>query len=159
MRARGTIRRADPSEARTISDLALRSKGHWGYSEDFLEACREELTLSSGFIADNTVFAFESDGEIVGFYALEGLPPEGVLRDLFVDPPHIGGGIGAALWDHALGSARSAGFEALTIDADPNAEPFYVSRGAVRIGEAPSGSIPGRLLPLLRVDLGVWRDA
>lgn len=39
------------------------------------------------------------------------------------------------------------------IDADPNAEPFYRAMGAVRIGATPSGSIPGRELPLLEFTL------
>jgi len=37
------------------------------------------------------------------------------------------------------------------IDADPNAEGFYLKMGAERVGESPSGSIPGRMLPLLQV--------
>jgi len=35
------------------------------------------------------------------------------------------------------------------LDADPDAEPFYLHHGARRIGEVPSGSIPGRMLPRL----------
>lgn len=50
--------------------------------------------------------------------------------------------------------ARRLGFTRLTIDADPNAEPFYRAMGAVRIGAVPSGSVPGRELPLLEVSLG-----
>nr|WP_211354784.1 hypothetical protein [Stackebrandtia albiflava] len=38
-------------------------------------------------------------------------------------------------------------------DADPGAEPFYRRMGAVRIGEAPSGSVPGRVLPRMTVRL------
>lgn len=40
------------------------------------------------------------------------------------------------------------------VHADPNAEPFRVAMGAVRIGATPSGSIPGRELPSLRIELG-----
>jgi hypothetical protein len=41
----------------------------------------------------------------------------------------------------------------LLIDADPFAESFYLALGCERIGEAPSGSIPGRMLPRLRLFL------
>lgn len=148
-----SIRRADPSESETISDLALRSKAHWGYPPDFIEACRTELTLSEEFVSGHPVFVLELEGRIVGFYALSGAPPEGELRDVFLDPSVIGRGFGRTLWNHAMAKAEELGFESLTIDADPNAEPFYAAMGAVRIGEMPSGSIEGRMLPLLRVDV------
>jgi len=47
--------------------------------------------------------------------------------------------------------ARTEGFLALAIHSDPNAESFYLSHGATRTGDTPSGSIPGRILPLLRL--------
>ena len=37
------IRRARPEEAGALSDLAIRSKGHWGYDVAFLASCRAEL--------------------------------------------------------------------------------------------------------------------
>lgn len=40
------IRRARPDEAGALSELALQSKAHWGYDPRFLEACREDPTLS-----------------------------------------------------------------------------------------------------------------
>jgi hypothetical protein len=43
--------------------------------------------------------------------------------------------------------AGSPAAAAASIDADPNAEAFYLAMGAVRIGQTPSGSIPGRVLP------------
>jgi hypothetical protein len=36
-----------------------------------------------------------------------------------------------------------------TLEADPGAEPFYLAMGARRCGSVRSGSIPGRLLPVL----------
>ena len=41
----------------------------------------------------------------------------------------------------------------LRIEADPEAVPFYQRMGAKITGSAPSGSIPGRRLPLLRYTL------
>ncbi|MEE8490728.1 MAG: hypothetical protein V3S60_03740 [Acidimicrobiia bacterium] len=35
-----SIRPARRDELDLLSDLALRSKGFWGYDDDFLEACR-----------------------------------------------------------------------------------------------------------------------
>ena len=47
----------------------------------------------------------------------------------------------------------SAAPSGLTILADPNAAGFYERNGAVRIGEAPSDAVPGRLLPLYELRL------
>ena len=72
---------------------------------------------------------------------------------LFVDPPAIGQGVGGALFSYLTAVASDLGFHRLTIAADPNAEPFYLAKGAVRIGGVPSGSVPGRVLPLLALAL------
>lgn len=84
------IRKARADEAVTISELALRSKGYWGYSPEFLEACREELTFTPEECASGDVGVAEVDAEVAGFYVLDGGPPRGELRALFVDPRWIG---------------------------------------------------------------------
>ncbi|MFE2426196.1 GNAT family N-acetyltransferase [Streptomyces sp. NPDC059373] len=152
------IRAARPDEAGLLTDLALRSKAHWGYDEAFMAACRDELTVSPQEIAlhRTMVAEREHDGRVsvIGFSTLEGEPPEGAVGMMFVDPTAIGQGFGRLLFEHLLATARDTGFRRLTIDADPNAEPFYRAMGAVRIGETPSGSVPGRVLPLLAVTTG-----
>jgi GNAT superfamily N-acetyltransferase len=147
------IRRARPDEAPLLSDLALRAKGHWGYDAAFLEACRAELTIAPESIMQRDIFVVEEDGRVLGFYALAGAIPEAELDDLFVEPDAIGKGYGRLLWDHAAARMRESGATSFIIQADPYAEGFYRAMGAERIGEAPSGSIPGRMLPLLRAHL------
>jgi len=53
----------------------------------------------------------------------------------------------------ALARAAAAGVAALVVESDPNALPFYLARGAVRIAERASPST-GRALPLLRLSTG-----
>ena len=147
------LRSARTDEAEFLSALALRSKSHWGYSVEFLEAVRAELAMTEADCASGSVIVAELDGHVVGFYALTGSPPFGELDSLFVDLGVIGTGIGRLLLDDALREAAARGFTSLTLDADPGAESFYLRHGAIRIGESPSGSIPGRLLPQMRFDL------
>ncbi|HEU4538100.1 MAG TPA: GNAT family N-acetyltransferase, partial [Polyangiaceae bacterium] len=148
------IRPARPSEAATLSALALRSKAHWGYDEEFLERCRPELTLRPEEVLERRAAVAELDGQIVGFVTLDGRPPFGEIGALFVEPRAIGTGAGRALWLHAVDAARAAGFALLSVDSDPEAEGFYLRMGARRVGESPSGSIPGRVLPCLMYELG-----
>lgn len=148
------IRPADASEAEGLSALAMRSKARWGYSVEFMDACREELTYSADYIRKNPVFVAESGAKIVGFYALERVSgSEAELTAMFVEPEHIGCGVGRALITHAKATARSQGIEAIIIQGDPNAVAFYQAAGGVSCGERESGSLPGRMLPLFRIRL------
>jgi GNAT superfamily N-acetyltransferase len=147
------LREARPGEAALLSDLALRSKGHWGYDAAFLDACRAELTLRDDELASRRVIVAEHNGRIAGFGTLEGAPPHGELGMLFVDPDVIGRGAGTSLLGALLGRGRALGFTRLTIDADPHAEAFYLAHGAVRTGAVASASIPGRVLPQLELTL------
>jgi GNAT superfamily N-acetyltransferase len=77
------------------------------------------------------------------------------LHDLFIEPHYIGKGYGKQLWKHAVNLARSLGFKRLLLTADPNAEPFYVRQGAVRIGEKVSPVSSARRLPVMEYSLVV----
>jgi GNAT superfamily N-acetyltransferase len=148
-----TMRRADPAECPTLSDLALRSKGSWGYDDRFLEACRAELTVDPADVEREWVAVAEDDGRMLGFYGLGGAPPQGELLFLFVEPDSIGSGTGRALWRDCLTTAAHAGFSRIRIESDPNACGFYLAMGATPVGEAPSRSITGRSLPVLSLDV------
>jgi GNAT superfamily N-acetyltransferase len=147
------IRRAEVSEASVLTDLALRSKAHWGYDDAFMAMCVEELTTHPATIEGGKVWVAEIGDRIVGMVEIvpEGRAAE--LRMIFVEPDAIGSGIGRALWEHAESEARTLGAERLELDADPNAVPFYERMGMRIVGESPSGSIPDRMLPRMAKSL------
>lgn len=68
----GVIRAAQSAEAGLLSAIAVRSKAHWGYSEEFMASCRDELTVTAEFIETNPAFVCEYDGVVIGYYTLEG---------------------------------------------------------------------------------------
>lgn len=148
-----SLRPAQQDEAPQLTELALRSKGHWGYDQAFLAACRVELTVDAAECDGLHIICAERAGQIVGYYQLAGDPPTGELADVFVDPSAIGYGVGGELLRYALEHARQLGYDLLTIDADPHAEAFYLHAGACRVGEVPSGSIPNRKLPRLELSV------
>jgi GNAT superfamily N-acetyltransferase len=147
------VRDARPDEAAALSDLAFRSKAHWGYDDAFMEACRDELRVARADIETGGVLVAETDRAIVGFAALSGDPPDAELEAMFVDPGVIRTGTGTRLLAAALERARARGYRRLLIESDPNATGFYEHQGATRIGDRESASIPGRRLPLLALDL------
>ncbi|WP_067834584.1 GNAT family N-acetyltransferase [Nocardia lijiangensis] len=146
------IRPGRPDEATLLSDLALRSKGLWGYSEQLLDSFRGELTLTPDAVVVRRTAVAELGGMVVGFVTVDGAAPVGELGMLFVVPEATGEGVGTELFRHAVETARSAGFHKLVIESDPNAETFYLARGAVKVGSVESESIAGRKLPLMEVD-------
>ena len=151
------IREALPDEARLLSDLALLSKAHWGYSQYFLDACRAELTVDPAQIDSDCYqyFAAIEGNVIIGFYALKRLSVDDYeLEALFVAPGHIGAGIGRTLITHAKRMLSQQGAVRLILQGDPNATQFYVAAGGRQIGARESGSIPGRHLPLFEIEIG-----
>lgn len=151
-----TIRNAKPQEAGELSELAMRSKAYWGYSEAFMAVCRDELTVTAQKInaVDLRYMVAEHESELLGYYAIEKCAEhEYELEALFVDPAHIGTGVGKALMAHAKRTVIESGGKILIIQGDPNAEKFYRAAGGKPIGMRESASISGRNLPLFIIDL------
>ena len=148
------LRHARLDEASKLTDLALRSKAHWGYDAAFMERCRHELTVTERHIRGALCLVAEEAGQALGFIAAEiGSPGEAEISLLFVAPEAIGQGIGRALIEAASAHFASHGIEALVTAADPHAEAFYHRVGFTTVGVEPSGSITGRSLPIVRREL------
>ena len=148
------IRPAIETEAILLTELALRSKAHWGYDSEFLEACRAELTIEPEYVASHPTFVLEKQGRLLGFYSLERQADGDVeLVHLFVEPDAIGSGYGKLLWTHAVETARQLGSQEMIIHSDPFAEAFYKAMGARRVGVIASTIRAVRTLPLLRFTL------
>jgi len=147
------FRRAESSESAQLTDLAHRSKRHWGYPEAWITLWRDSLTLSPSFIRSKPVFLATRGGRVVGVYALLPEGGECELEHFWLDPEFMGRGIGTRLLRHAIETARDLNASRLTILSDPNAEGFYLRMGARRVGSRPS-TPAGRRLPLLIMETG-----
>lgn len=147
------LRSARADELDALTDLCLRSKAVWGYDRAFMEACRDELTLTQEDLRETKLQVAERDGAIVGVAQVSADGATAYLEKLFVDPGQLRGGAGRTLFAWAKTAATECGATHLVIEADPDAAPFYRRMGARDDGVAPSGSIPGRFLPRLTVNL------
>ena len=148
-----TIRPATIEELSGLSDLCFRSKAAWGYDKAFMEACRRELSFEPRDLDLTPIAVAERDGKPVGVAQVKVINGEADLMKLFVEPSALRRGTGKALLVWATDVAKKLGASRLTIDADPDAAPFYRRMGAYDVGQAPSGSVPGRLLPKLAMNL------
>ena len=148
------IRPARPDEASVLSALAFNSKAYWGYDDAFMAACLNELTVSPEAVRNTPTYVIEADDRVLGFYMFSTIEDGNVELDcLFVEPDAIGHGYGKKLMEHAKAAAMAKGCGSIIIQSDPNAESFYRRAGGEVIGHKPSASVPGRLLPVLRIDL------
>jgi GNAT superfamily N-acetyltransferase len=140
-----------PSEAATLSAIAFRAKAHWGYSAATLENWRQQLSVTPTQLQRQLAFVADVDGEPAGFYLLAPATGMWSLEHLWVAPEFMGRGMGSALLEHALRTGRDAGASQLRVDADPNAEAFYVKMGAARVGDvaAPIAGHPDRRRPVV----------
>ncbi len=154
MRPGLVLRPALLAEKPALDALCFRAKAHWGYDADFMTRCRDVLRVPEAAILDGLAFVAAEAELALGVAALDLSEPGPALLDLlFVEPKMIGRGIGAALFRLAAATARSKGAAQLDIEADPFAAGFYEYMDARRIGSVPSGVIPGRMLPLYRLEL------
>jgi GNAT superfamily N-acetyltransferase len=144
---------ANTADAKILTEIALKSKAIWNYTEEQLKNWTDDLTVSKKMIRDLIVFKFMFDDIIIGFYILN--PPELKkieLEFLFVLPEFIGKGIGNQLIQHAFSYAKNLKCSEITLIADPNAVPFYESKGFKTIDKIQS-SIFNRYLPVMSKEL------
>ena len=145
------IRPALAGEADLLSNIAIQAKAHWDYAPADLARWRAELIVAPGAIEVCPTWVAQIDGSAVGFYMLVTGTTQWVLEHLWVLPRAMGQGVGRALLRHAVRLAADHDACSLAIDADPNAEPFYLACGARRVGEiaAPVDGHPDRVRPQL----------
>jgi GNAT superfamily N-acetyltransferase len=152
------IRRAQPVEAEALTALIVRSKAHWGYSQQQLDGWRSELTLTSATIARDPVLCAEVDGVLAGVMHVKMLDNslddgEALLDDLFIEPAYMGAGVGGALWRRAATLAREAGARVMLLYADRHAIPFYRHMGMVIVHADELADTVNVSTPLMRFDL------
>ena len=157
------IRKAEPSEASTLTAIAFASKRYWDYPEEYLVKWKDELTITESYITANAVFVYEKQSRAVAFYSLihrnhdsefQGdLIPRGLWLDhMFVLPDKIGAGIGTELFKSMLDYTENLKGQSIFLFADPHARGFYLKMGCDLIREFPS-SIQGRTTPLMQIKI------
>ena len=146
------IRRAHLKDAPALTALVLASKQSNGYDDAFMAACADELSVTPQDIADQEIWVAEQT-EPMGCVALIREVTIGTISTFFIHPDHKRKGIGRALWQKVEEIAKAERLTLLKLDADPEAVPFYEALGFTTVSEAPSGSIPGRMLPHMQFEV------
>ncbi len=140
----------DPIDAKGLSIISLAAKRHWNYPEEWIQAWLPELHISADYIRENQLLKAVSDGQALGFCAVEKYEGYFEIAHLWVLPAFIGKGIGKRLLAESIAAYVPDG-SAIRVVADPYAEAFYARQGFVTQDQLESFP-PGRFLPVM------WRQ-
>ena len=140
---------AETKHAELLRDTLIASKGYWGYSHEQLEEWRSNLRFEEFYIARNTVKLILKDNEVIGFFAIvEGETNQ--LDHLWLLPKAIGKGYGNLVFEQIIAECNRLDVSNFYIISDPDAEGFYLKKGALKVGEVYS-ELQKRMLPRLEL--------
>jgi GNAT superfamily N-acetyltransferase len=146
-----TIEKATNTDHQILTQITKKSKAFWGYSEEQIEIWSKFLTVTSSYIDANTVYKLSVEDQIVGYYSFFNQDEKTIkLDNLFVLPEYIGKGLGRLLMEHFLLNINKA--NTITLNSEPNAEPFYSKLGFVKVGEIET-SIKDRYMPIMELTI------
>lgn len=143
------IERANNQDHTVLTEIMRKSKAVWGYEQKQLQQWEDELTVSQEYINQNPTFKLSIDKKVIGFYAYRNQGQNIKLDSLFIDPKNIGKGFGKILLKHFLDNVQLTNTsKKVILDADPNAEKFYLKNNFKTIGLQKT-SIKDRFMPIM----------
>ncbi len=113
-----------------LSEVAIRSKRHWGYSKEAMELWNQNLTITEDFLKSHTVIKATLEDEIVGFFALEEIHPTTRIAQYWIDTPYMRKGYGTVMYNYLKDYLKMRNVEKVTLVLDPNGMAFFEKKGA-----------------------------
>lgn len=129
------IRRAEPREAKEITDLAVVSEAFWGHDKKFLDKFRVIYEVTEDFIRNNPTLVLEESNKLIGFYSIVESDEDVILEYFYIDPIYIRKGYGMKLWNDLIEYCKNRGILEFQFVAGDEAKDFYLRMGAIKIGE------------------------
>src|SRR5690606_20682569 len=123
---------AKAEDAVLLRDTLIASKGYWGYSEEQLEEWRSNLRFEEDYIARNTVKLISKNENLIGFFAIV-KGDSNVLDHLWLLPEAIGKGYGNLVFEQIISECHALVIPDFYIISDPDAEGFYLKKGALKV--------------------------
>lgn len=143
------IRCANPTDSKSLTELAIRSEAYWGYDDNFMDKFKALYKVSEEFIINNPTYIMEEEEEVIGFYGFLIEEYQRSLEYFFIEPKFIGKGYGKLLWQHVIKSCDTLNIKEFIIVTSPQAQAFYTRLGAKLQGEVESLVAKGRMIPQL----------
>lgn len=153
-----TVRAMGTHDLKKVSQLLRDAYGYLADREGFTEEERErlfEMRGSEEALADQMraykILLLEREGVLAGVLAMQG----NEIAKLFVDPEHVGTGIGRILFEMAVRFSARSGHDDVIVGSTPHGAPFYETMGMMEVERltATEGPLPGREIVILRKPL------
>ena len=145
------IRRGRGDEGARLKEIAIASKGHWGYPPERVREWADRGDFDPETLEKLALFVAEVNGRTIAWASVEPRGDVAWLADLWVEPEWIRKGVGKWLFRQAAEHARTAGARAMEWEAEPNALGFYEKMGGRYLRDSTSEW--GRTLSVMGVDL------
>jgi GNAT superfamily N-acetyltransferase len=147
-----TIRSPAAGEGGQLKEIAISSKGFWGYEPAKVREWADRGDFSPAQLSKLTVFVAEAEERAIGWISLEPRGQVWWLADLWIEPRWIGVGVGSLLFRHGVRKAQRAGATHIEWEAEPNSIGFYEKMGAKYLRDSDQTEW-GRTLPVMGVEL------
>lgn len=146
------VRKACPNEAKVLSDLAYASEAYWGEDETYMRQFSEQYNVTEQTIREDHVYVLETDGEIVGFFAiLKRKVPE--LELFYIKREYIGKGYGKKLWTNMISVCKALGISKIELVGSDDVVDFYIKLGAKPVEKVASTLKVGRMVTRFEVEI------
>ena len=128
------VRDARPADVDTLRDVFRRSSLSNEGDRANLLAHPETLEWAADSIGEGWTRVAVVDDRVVGFATTSPTENGLELDDLFVDPDWMRRGVGRALVEDVVSTARRGARRRITVTANEHALPFYEHAGFVTLG-------------------------
>jgi GNAT superfamily N-acetyltransferase len=145
------IRAGSADEGARLKEIAIASKGHWGYAPERVREWAERGDFGRETLEQLALFVADTGERAVAWASVESRGDVAWLADLWVEPEWMGKGLGTRLFRRAAEHARRSGARVLEWEAEPNALGFYEKMGGRYVRDSTSEW--GRTLSVMGVDL------
>lgn len=147
------IEKAMTQDTIDITELAMRSKAHWDYSEEQILSWKEDLTITETDVLEKEIYKLTFEGILVGYYSYYTVDSSTIKLDgLFVDASFVGKWYGRTLITDFLWRIKTTEAKKVTLDSDPHAQKFYEKVWFKKVTQKES-SIKGRFLPIMEMEI------
>jgi GNAT superfamily N-acetyltransferase/8-oxo-dGTP pyrophosphatase MutT (NUDIX family) len=147
------LRPAHAGDTGVLTDILHRSKASWGYSQDRIEAFRNEYRITHATLVSLDMIVAEANGRPVAFAGGKMREDCLYLEFLFVAPEAMRQGIGSLLLQRMADRARTCGKTCIVLESDYFARAFYENRGFTTLSERPSQMSPDGVIPIMEKPL------
>jgi ribosomal protein S18 acetylase RimI-like enzyme len=149
-----SIERAISEDHLVLTEITMKAKAYWQYSEEQLAQWADVLTVSKEYISEKETYKLLIENNIIAGYYSYFIQDEQVvsLDNLFIMPDYIGKGYGKLLMHDFFERISHTGLGKVVLDSEPHAVRFYEKLGFRIVGQFES-SIRGRFLPVMEIDL------